>query len=93
MSKYFEDIRNLKNVYSIFSTNKFSDLIHLATLKSVEKSQQFPDLYEENDLRGTRKSLNVMVKYGVKNLKEFKDGFLILLEIIKCFIKNIKKKF
>jgi hypothetical protein len=32
-------------------------------------------------------------KYGEKNLKEFKDGFLILLEIIKCFIKNIKKKF
>jgi hypothetical protein len=27
-------------------------------------------------------------KYGVKNLKEFKDGFLILLEIIKCFIKT-----
>ena len=30
-------------------------------------------------------------KFGKKNVNEFKDGFLILTEVIKCFIKNIIK--
>lgn len=32
-------------------------------------------------------------QYGKKKLNELKDGFLILLEIIQCFIKDIKDKF
>ena len=30
-------------------------------------------------------------KYGKKNVNEFRDGFLILTEIIKCFIKKLMK--
>ena len=30
-------------------------------------------------------------KFGVKNVNEFKDGFLILTEVIKCFLKRIMK--
>ena len=28
---------------------------------------------------------------GIKKVNEFKDGFLILIEVIKCFIKNMLK--
>ena len=66
--KYFGDVRDLKNLDSIFSTNRFSGVIHLAALKSVEESQRFPDLYEETNVQGTRNILNVMKKYGVENL-------------------------
>ena len=31
-------------------------------------------------------------QYGKKNVNEFKDGFLILLEIFKCYSKKIKTK-
>ena len=30
-------------------------------------------------------------KFGVKNVNEFKDGFLILTEVLKCFLKRIMK--
>ena len=62
------DIRDLKNLDSIFSSSKFSGVINLAALKSVEESQKFPDLYEETNVKGTDNILKVMEKYGVRNL-------------------------
>ncbi len=37
------------------------------------------------------KSKEFKRKFGTKNVNEFKDGFLILTEVIKCFIKKILK--
>ena len=66
--KYFVDIRDLKNLDSIFSENRFSGVIHLAALKSVEESQKNPALYEKTNVQGTQNIINVMEKYGVMNL-------------------------
>ena len=37
------------------------------------------------------KSKEFKRKFGKKNVNEFKDGFLILTEVIKCFLKRIMK--
>ena len=37
------------------------------------------------------KSKEFKRKFGKKNVNEFVDGFLILIEVLKCFLKRIMK--
>ena len=68
VQKFFGDIQNTRVLDLIFSENTFSGVIHLAALKSVEESQKNPALYEKTNVQGTLNVLNMMEKYGVKNL-------------------------
>jgi len=53
---------------------------------------ELPYKVSQNHFKYTElKSKEFKRKFGVKNVNEFKDGLLILTEVIKCFLKKIMK--
>jgi len=84
---------------------KLSDILYTYVLCNTEKfkmlnivSQDFrfcielPYKVANNKFNYTEiKSKEFKRKFGKKNVNELKDGFLILMEIIKCFLKRIMK--
>jgi len=76
--------------YVICNTKKFK------MLKIVSQDFRFcielPYNVANNKFNYTEiKSKEFKRKFGKKNVNELKDGFLILMEIIKCFLKRIMK--
>ena len=84
------DLSDILYTYVLCNTKKFN------SLKIKNKDFRFcielPFNVEKNKYSYTEiVSKEFKRKFGKKNVNEFKDGFLILTEIIKCFIKNILK--
>ena len=53
---------------------------------------EFPYKVANNKFKYTEiKSKEFKRKFGKKNVNELKDGFLILMELVKCFLKRITK--
>jgi UDP-glucose 4-epimerase len=83
---YTYDINDKKLLSNIFSTHQIDNIIHLAGLKSVNESVQNPLVYYHNNVSGTIILLQVMKKYGVKNIifsssaTVYKPGNVILTE-------------
>lgn len=65
---YESDVRNHENMEKIFKENDFFAVIHFAGLKAVGESVRKPDLYFDNNIGSTEVLLDVMKKYGCKNL-------------------------
>ena len=84
---------------------KLSDILYTYVLCNTKKFKmlniisqdfrfciEFPYKVEQNKFKYSEiKSKEFKRKFGKKNVNEFKDGFLILTEIIKCFLKKITK--
>ena len=62
------DIRDKERMERLFSDNSFDCCIHFAGLKAVGESVQKPWEYYDNNVSGTLNLLNVMRKYGCKNI-------------------------
>lgn len=84
---------------------KLSDILYTYVLCNTKKFKmlniisqdfrfciEFPYKVEQNKFKYSEiKSKEFKRKFGKKNVNEFKDGFLILTEVIKCFLKRITK--
>lgn len=68
ISFYEGDIRNKKNIESVFKKEKLDAVIHLAGLKSVEESSRYPLKYFDINISGTINLLDTMNNYGIKKL-------------------------
>lgn len=69
ISFYKIDIRNREALCSMMEEEKrFDCCIHCAGLKAVGESVAFPWMYYENNLNGTLVLLDVLQKYGCKNM-------------------------
>lgn len=62
------DMLDKKKLERIFKAHKFDCVIHFAGYKAVGESVAKPLMYFENNIQGTINILNLMEKYGVKNL-------------------------
>lgn len=65
---YQVDVRDEEKMDKIFAEHRFSAVIHFAGLKAVGESVEKPELYYNNNIGSTVTLLNVMKKYGVKNI-------------------------
>ena len=66
---YQVDLLDKDNLDKIFIENKdIEDVIHFAGSKAVGESCAKPLMYYENNIMSTVNLLNVMIKYGVKNI-------------------------
>ena len=65
---YLADVRDKEKMDEIFRENRIDWVIHFAGLKAVGESVRKPLLYYSNNLGSTFVLLEVMAKYGVKNL-------------------------
>jgi UDP-glucose 4-epimerase len=65
---YEGDIRNKKELQSVFEKEKFDAVMHFAGLKSVEESSKYPLKYFDNNVSGTINLLDVMNHHCVKKL-------------------------
>ncbi|MEA1973889.1 MAG: UDP-glucose 4-epimerase GalE [Candidatus Cloacimonadota bacterium] len=65
---YKTDLRDYKDLETIFKTENIDSVIHFAGLKSVGESVEKPLEYFDNNLVGTIYLLQLMKKYDVKNL-------------------------
>lgn len=65
---YKFDVANEKKLKKVFKANKIDAVIHFAGYKAVGESCKKPLMYYNNNLGSTFTLLNVMQKYGVKNL-------------------------
>ena len=66
---YQVDLLDKDNLEKIFIENKdIEDVIHFAGSKAVGESCAKPLMYYENNIMSTVNLLNVMIKYGVKNI-------------------------
>ena len=67
--KFYEnDVRDAFALRKIFSENKIDAVIHFAGLKAVGESVAKPMEYYDNNLTSTFILIDVMRKYGVKNI-------------------------
>ena len=67
--KFYEgDVRDESLLSKIFEENKIESVIHFAGYKAVGESTQKPIEYYENNIGSTLVLLQVMRKFGVKNL-------------------------
>jgi len=62
------DILDVPGMDALFGEGKFDAVIHFAGLKAVGESVAKPIFYYENNIAGTVNLLNVMMKYGCKNI-------------------------
>ncbi len=67
-SFYKVDMLDKGALESVFRDHRFDCVIHFAGYKAVGESVQKPLMYFENNIQGTINLLNLMGKYGVKNL-------------------------
>lgn len=65
---YKVDIRDKKNLRTVFKEDQFDVCIHFAALKAVGESVYKPLEYYDNNLLGTLTLLDVMKEFGCKNL-------------------------
>jgi len=65
---YKVDIRDREGIERIFSRNNFECCIHFAGLKAVGESVSKPWDYYDNNINGTLVLIDVMRKYGCKNI-------------------------
>ena len=65
---YQFDLRNRKELETIFQDHNFTAVIHFAGLKAVGESVLMPLLYYQNNLESTLTLCEVMKKYGLKNI-------------------------
>lgn len=65
---YCFDVQNEKKLSSIFKKEKFDQVVHFAGFKAVGESMAKPLMYYDNNLISTITLLEVMSKFGVKNL-------------------------
>ena len=65
---YEIDIRDRAALEKVLSENTFDACIHFAGLKAVGESVEKPMLYYENNISGTLVLVDVLSKYGFKNL-------------------------
>ena len=65
---YETDVRNVKEMERIFKAHKIDWVIHFAGLKAVGESVTMPIEYYDNNLVSTLVLVEVMKKYGVKNI-------------------------
>lgn len=65
---YQVDLLNAAELEKVFQNHKFGSVIHFAGLKAVGESVQKPVEYYHNNVTGTLILLQMMNKYGVKNL-------------------------
>lgn len=76
--------------YVLCETKKFNKLN--ITSKDFRFCIELPYKVEKNKFNYKElASKEFKRNFGVKNVNEFKDGFLILTEILKCFLKRIMK--
>jgi UDP-glucose 4-epimerase len=61
------DILKREDLDAVFKKG-FDTIFHFAALKSVGESMTNPELYSDNNIIGTLNILNIMSKYGVKNI-------------------------
>ena len=62
------DLLDVPGMEAIFAATKYDAVIHFAGLKAVGESVAKPLMYYENNIAGTVNLLNVMTKYGCKNI-------------------------
>ncbi len=65
---YKGDVCNHEDVEKVFQENKIDAVIHFAGLKAVGESVQKPVEYYRNNLDSTLTLLEIMPKYGCKNI-------------------------
>lgn len=65
---YKVDLLDMTALDKVFMENNFDAVIHFAGLKAVGESVSIPLKYYHNNITGTINLLEVMKKYGVKNL-------------------------
>eukprot|EP01113_Clastostelium_recurvatum_P046350 TRINITY_DN8111_c0_g1_i5.p1 TRINITY_DN8111_c0_g1~~TRINITY_DN8111_c0_g1_i5.p1 ORF type:complete len:352 (-),score=81.69 TRINITY_DN8111_c0_g1_i5:850-1875(-) len=65
---YKVDLLDKDGLDKVFSSHKISSVIHFAGLKAVGESVTMPLKYYHNNITGTLILLEVMEKYGVKDL-------------------------
>jgi len=62
------DLRDTNAIIEIFEKHDIDAVIHFAGLKAVGQSSKVPLSYYDNNVGGTVKLLEVMEKFGVKNI-------------------------
>jgi UDP-glucose 4-epimerase len=62
------DIRDREELENIFQKYDFFGVIHFAGLKAFGESTTYPYMYFDNNVTGTMTLLDVMDRYGVKNI-------------------------
>ncbi|MBP5312776.1 MAG: UDP-glucose 4-epimerase GalE [Clostridia bacterium] len=62
------DMTERKSLEAIFREDKYDAVIHFAGYKAVGESIEKPLMYYDNNINGTLVILELMEKYGVKNL-------------------------
>ena len=83
-------LKDILYTYVLCNTKKFNQL-KIAS-RDFRFCIELPFKVSQNQFKYTElKSKEFKRKFGVKNVNEFKDGFLILTEVIKCFLKKIMK--
>lgn len=76
--------------YVLCNTKKFNNLNIIS--HDFRFCIEFPYKVANNKFNYTEiKSKEFKRKFGKKNVNELKDGFLILMELVKCFLKRITK--
>lgn len=65
---YEADVRDRSALETVFSEHKFDCCIHFAGLKAVGESVTHPLEYYDNNIGGTLVLVDVMRKYGCKNI-------------------------
>ncbi|MCD8390565.1 MAG: UDP-glucose 4-epimerase GalE [Firmicutes bacterium] len=65
---YKADMLDYEATEKVFKENKIDSVIHFAGLKAVGESTQKPLYYYHNNITGTLHILDLMKKYGVKNI-------------------------
>ena len=62
------DLLDVPGLEAIFAAKQYDAVVHFAGLKAVGESCAKPLFYYENNIGGTVNLLNVMTKYGCKNI-------------------------
>ncbi len=62
------DIRSREEIEKIFQKYDFFGVIHFAGLKAFGESTTYPYMYFDNNVTGTMTLLDMMDRYGVKNI-------------------------
>jgi len=62
------DLLDVPGLEAIFAAQQYDAVVHFAGLKAVGESVAKPLFYYENNIGGTVNLLNVMTKYGCKNI-------------------------
>ena len=65
---YEADVRDTTRLTEVFCENKIDVVIHFAGLKAVGESVQKPLMYYRNNIDTTLSLLEVMERFGVKNV-------------------------